>query len=48
MKEEKPRSRVMPRSLDCGCLSKAAVDPTVLQWRVSIPRALSERSCTGD
>lgn len=26
VKEEKPRSSVMPRSLLCGCLSRAAVD----------------------
>ncbi len=29
MKEEKPRSSVMPRSLLCGCLSSAAVDSVV-------------------
>lgn len=29
VKEEKPRSRVMPRSLLCGCLSSAAVDSVV-------------------
>lgn len=27
--EENPRSRVMPRSLDCGCLSRAAVERVV-------------------
>lgn len=29
MKEEKPRSRVMPRSLLWGCLSRAAVERVV-------------------
>jgi hypothetical protein len=29
VKEEKPRSRVMPLSLLCGCLSRAAVDSVV-------------------
>jgi len=29
MKEEKPKSSVMPRSLLCGCLSKAAVERVV-------------------
>ena len=29
VKEENPRSRVMPRSLLCGCLSSAAVDSFV-------------------
>ena len=35
MNDEKPRSSVMPRSLDCGCLSKAAVEPIVERARVS-------------
>lgn len=30
VKEEKPRSRVIPRSRDCGFLSKAAVDAVLL------------------
>lgn len=29
VKDEKPRSSVMPRSLLCGCLSRAAVDSVV-------------------
>lgn len=35
MKAENPRSRVMPRALLCGCLSKAAVDSSVLKARTS-------------
>ena len=43
MKDEKPRSRVMPRSLDCGCLSKAAVEPVVESARAS--DVLPESTC---
>lgn len=34
-KPENPRSRVIPRSCDCGCLSNAAVDSSVLNARTS-------------
>lgn len=33
VKELKPRSSVIPRSLDCGFLSKAAVDAVLLSAR---------------
>mmetsp|Transcript_25297 Transcript_25297/g.84794 ORF Transcript_25297/g.84794 Transcript_25297/m.84794 type:complete len:303 (-) Transcript_25297:116-1024(-) len=40
-KAEKPRSSVMPRSLLCGCLSKLAVEPMVLNARARLVLPLS-------
>jgi hypothetical protein len=41
LKEEKPRSSVMPRAALCGCLSSAAVDSVVLSARARLVLPLS-------